>query len=410
MANSLAKDLELMFETYIEGYDAACVISREAETSYPDPKDMQRAGDTFYRKQQFNSAVVTGLDISGSTPTDVIDRFVGTTYRTPDNVKFTLDAKELRDPEYKKRQGESAAVRLAAEIDKNLYAEAEANAAIVVKKVSTLTWDDGAQAEALMLSRGIGGGRRRKMFLNPFDYKDIAKDLGNRAYMGDLSKDAYERSRVPNIAGFETFRTDNVVNRAAIGTVSGTTVSGNQSFTPTAMTSNLPTDNRRMTLVVAGANIANTKAGDAFTIVGVNACHMIDKSDTGQLQTFRIVSGQGTANLVIEPAIIISGPYQNCTAQAGAGANLVFLNTVTKPVNVFFADGALALDYGKLAFPESGNDNVGSMTARTKNGVPLTMAWAFDPMKALITVRYTTLYAVTALDPEQIGIIIANQT
>jgi hypothetical protein len=202
----------MMFEEYVEGYDAACVVSQEAMTSFPDPKAMQRSGDTFYRKQAFNAAVVTGLDVSAASKTDVIDRFVGTTYRSPDNVVFQLDAKELRDSEYKKRQGAAAALRLAAEIDKNLYAAVAAEGAVFVKKVSTIAWDDGAQAEALLLSRGVGAGRRRKLFLNPFDYKDIAKDLGNRAYLADMTKDAYTRSRVPNIAGFETFRTDNVAN------------------------------------------------------------------------------------------------------------------------------------------------------------------------------------------------------
>lgn len=408
MANALAKDLELMFEEYVEGYDAACVISQEAVTSFPNPQDMQRSGDTFYRKQPFNASIVTGLDISAASKMDVIDRFVPTTFRTPDNVLFQLDAKELRDPQYKAKQGKAAAIRLAAEIDKSLYANVAAEAAIVVKKVSTMTWDDGAQAEALMLSRGIGGGRERKMFLNPFDYKDIAKDLGNRAYLADMTKDAYVQSQVPSIAGFRTFRTDNLANLAAIGTVTGTTVSGNQSFTPSAMTSNLPTDNRRMTLVVAGANIANTKVGDAFTIAGVNAVHQIDKSDTGQLQTFRIISGAGTANLVITPAIIISGPYQNCSAQAATGAAITFLNTVSKPVNAFWADGAVALDYGKLAFPSGMGAEV--MTATTKNGVPLIMSYNFDHLKALVTVRFTTMYATTVLEPEQCGIIIANQT
>lgn len=412
MSNALAKDLELMFEEYVEGYDAACVISREAETSFPEPQLMQRAGDTFYRKQNFHSNVVTGLDVSAAAKTDVIDRFVPTAFRTPDNVVFQLDAKEMRDPEYKKRQGSSAAVRLAAEVDKNLYAEVAAKAAIVVNKVGALTWDDGAQAEALMLSRGIAGGRRRKMFLNPFDYKDIAKDLGNRAYLGDLSKDAYERSRVPNIAGFETFRTDNVANLAVIGTVAGTTVNGAQLHTVTAMTGNLPTDNRQMVLNVAGANIANIKAGDTFTIgsgaTAVNAVHQIDKSDTGQLMTFRVLSvAGGGANLTISPAIITSGPYQNVTQQAGAGAAISFLNTATKPVNAFWADGAVALDYGRLAFPTGMGADV--MTATTKQGVPLIMSYAFDHLKGLMTVRFNTLYAVSVLDPEQAGIIIANQ-
>lgn len=408
MANALAKDLELMFENFVEAYDAGCVISMEASKSYPDPQSMQRAGDTFYKKQNYNATVVTGLDISASAATDIIERFVPSVYRSPDNVKFTLDAKEMRDPDHKTKMGKASGLRLAAEIDKNLYAAVAAQAGIVVKKVSTLTWDDGATAEALMLSRGIGQGVERKLFLNAFDYRDIAKDLGNRAYMGDLNKDAYTRSRVPDIAGFKTFRTDNQAVVAAIGTVTATTVSGNQSFTPTSMTSNLPTDNRQMPLVVAGANIANTKVGDCFTIAGVNACHNIDKSDTGQLMTFRILSGAGTANLVISPAIIIAGPHQNCTAQAATGAALTFLNTVTKPVNAFWADGAVELAYGKLAFPD--NQGAQVMTATTKQGVPLLMSYSFDHLKGLMTGRFTTLYATTVLDPEQCGIILANQT
>lgn len=409
MANALATDLEIMFENYIEGYDAACVISQEAETSFPNPQDMQRAGDTFYKMQNYHASVVTGLDVSAATKVDLIQRMVPTVFRSPDNVVFQLDAKEMRDKEHKTRMGQAAATRLAAEIDKNLYVQVAAEASITVKKVGALTWDDGATAEALMISRGLGdGGRERKLFLNPFDYKDVAKDLGNRAYQGDWSKSAYERSQVPGIAGFKTFRTDNVANVTAIGTVTGTTVSGAQSYTPTAMTSGIPTDNRKMTLVVAGANIANTKVGDRFTIANVNAVHQIDKSDTGQLQTFTIISGAGTANLVVSPAIIATGPYQNCSAAAANGAAITFLNTATKPANVFWAQGAVALDYGKLAFPTGQGPEV--MTATTKQGVPLIMAYKFDSMTGICQVRFTTLYATTVLDREQCGVILANQT
>ena len=411
MLNSLTKDLEIMFEEYIEGYDAACVISMEAETSYPSPQSMQRAGDVFYKPQNYHASVVTGLDVSAAQKTDLIQRMVPTVYRSPDNVVYQLDAKEMRDPEHKKRMGSAASTRLAAEIDKNLYSTVAARAAIVIKKTGAFTWDDGATAEALMLSRGIGAGRARKMFLNPFDYKDVAKDLGNRAYLGDRSKAAYERSQVPDIAGFKTFRTDNVVNLAAIGTVTGTTVSGATSLTPTAMTGDLPTDNRQMAMTVAGANIANIKNGDVFTLANsgtpINAVHQIDKSDTGQPFTLRVISGGGTANLIVT-ALIASGPYQNVTAAAANGATLTFLNTAAKPVNAFWAQGAVALDYGKLAFPTGQGADV--MTATTKNGVPLIMSYSFDHLKAITTVRFTTLYAATVLEPEHCGLIVANQT
>lgn len=409
MPNSLAKDLELMFEEFVEGYDASCVISREAETSFPSPVDMQRAGDTFYKRQNFHTSVVTGLDVSAASKTDVIDRFVPSVFRSPDNVVWELDAKEMRDDMYKTKVGQSASTRLAAEIDKNLYNTVAQRAAIVVKKVGAIDWTDGAKAEALMISRGIGLGRDRKLFMNAFDWTDIAKDLGNRAYMGDLSKGAYERSQVPDIAGFRTFRTDNQSILTAVGTVTSTTVSGNQSHTVTAMTGDVPTDNRQMVLNVAGANIGNIKAGDSFTIVGVNAVHQIDKSDTGQLMTFRVLSvAGGGANLTISPAIIATGPYQNVSAIASNGANLTFLNTATKAVNPFWAQGAVTLDYGRLAFPTGQGPQV--MTATTKQGVPLIMSYSFNHLTGKTTCRFTTLYATSVLDPEQCGIIIANQT
>lgn len=411
MPNAFVKDLEIMFEEFVEGYDASCVVSQEAEKSFPDAQAMQRAGDTFYVKQNYHVDVVTGLDVSAATRTDVIERVVPTVFRTPDNVIYEFDAKELRDPEKMRKSGQAAALRLAAEVDKNLYAAAKNSASMVIKKVGAFAWTDGAQAEALMVSRGIVAGEK-KLFMNPTDWLAVATDLGNKAYMSDWSKTAYERSMVPNIASFKTFRTDTVSNLAATGTVSGTTVSGATSHTVTAMTGDVPTDNRYGALTVAGANIANIKNGDCFTLANsgttINAVHMIDKSDSGNAMTFRVVSGGGTANLTITPKIIASGPYQNVTAGAANGATLTFLNTVTKPVNVFWNQGAVTLDYGRLVFPSGTGASV--MTATTKQGVPLVQVAQMNAQTGKLFVRNTTMYAATVLDPEKVGIIIANQT
>jgi hypothetical protein len=413
-ANALNKDLEILFEEFIIGFDAACVISQEADFFFPDQQSMQRAGDTVYRPQDYHMDVVSGLDISAATPTDLIQRMVPASYKSPQNILYTLDAKEMRDPAHKENAGRAAGLRLAAQIDSDLYnvAALQGTNVITVTGGAALSWDYGAQAEAIMLVKGMTIGAPRKFFMNPFDYKDIAKDLGNRAYLRDATLDAYEQSRVPDIAGFRTFRTDNLQNLAAIGTVTGTTVNGAQSFTPSAMTGDLPTDNRRMTLNIAGANIANIKNGDCFTIgsggTAVNSVHNVTKDDTGQLQTFRVISGGGTAALVISPAIIVSGPYKTCTQQAGAGAAISFLNTVAKPVNVFWEQGAVELMAGKLAFPSDQGAQV--MTATSKNKIPLIMSYAFDHLKGKTTCRFTSLYATTVLQPEKCGIVLAKQT
>jgi hypothetical protein len=163
-----------------------------------------------------------------------------------------------------------------------------------------------------------------------------------------------------------------------------------------------------MTLTVQGANVANIKAGDTFTIANVNAVHMITKEDTGVLQTFRVlaVAGSGTS-LTISPAIVISGPYQNVTTQAANSAAVSFVNAVTKPANLFFAGDAIQLMYSDLEFPV--NQGVQVRKSRTANGVPLTMSYGFDQLKAKTTFRFHTYFAAEAVDPEKIGIIVANQ-
>lgn len=114
------------------------------------------------------------------------------------------------------------------------------------------------------------------------------------------------------------------------------------------------------------------------------------------------------ANLVISPKIVISGPYQNVTAQAANGAAVTFLNNATKPVNAFWAQGAVALDYGRLEFPQGTGAQV--LTATTKQGVPLVTVAQMDAKTGKLFVRNTTLYAATVLDPEKCGVIVANQT
>jgi hypothetical protein len=407
MANSLTKAAEVAFEEFVEGYEAACVLSKEVQTRYPDQTAMQRAGDTEYLPQDFGAVLQTGLDISGGADDDVVDRMVPLTYRTPDNVRYALDSKELRDDRLMREKGKAAANRLAAEVETNMAATIAARAGIVIKKVGAFNWTDGAAAEAQLLLRGANNGVNKKLFINPIDYLAVSADLGNKAYMGDLSKAAYERSQIPNIAGFRTFRTDQVSNVTVTGTVTSTLVNGaNQKLTVAAMSGDTIQDNRQMTLNCDGVNVANVKAGDAFTLPNVFAVHQVSKANTGQLMTFRVLANAAGA-LTITPAIIVDGQYQNVTAAPADNAALTFLNTATAPANIFWTEDACVLSYGRLEFPTDGGAKV--MTARTSQGVPLVMSYAFDHLKGKTTFRFTTMYGCTVLQPEKCGIILANQ-
>lgn len=408
MANSMAKSVEIMFENMITGFEASTVVAKEVKHFEPEGKMMQRAGDVVYRPQQYNADIVNGLDVSLATRTDVIQRQVPSSLSHLPNAIYELDAKEMRDESTMIEMGKAAGARVAAQVDSTISSLIVAQAGIVIKSTSAFDWDDAAQAEALLLSRGAPAGISRKLVLNPFDYKSVASELGGRSYTPGAVLSAYEKSKIPGLAGFDSFRADIIPTQTVTGTVSGTTINGaNQKLTVAAMSGDLPQDNRRMVLNVAGANIGNIKAGDKFTC-GINAVHNITKDDTGQLMTFTIVSvAGGGANLTIQPAMVTSGPYQNVTASPTNGASLTFLNTATKSPSLFWCDGAIELLHGRLAFPT--DQGVQVKTASTGFGLPIMCGYGFNVQTGKTFVRFSALHGATILNPELAGVILCNQ-
>jgi hypothetical protein len=408
MPNSAVKTIDIMWESFVEKYDAMCVLSRMVDKETISPIDAERGNDVMYVRQNYQASTVAGLDISAAADMDVITRAVPLTFSAPQNVKYAMNAQEMRDESVMRKQGQAAAERLAAIVDTTLYNRCVDRATICILQSGAFTWPLGQSAETAMIQRGIMTSQA-KLLLNATDYQAVAADLGNRAYIGDWSKDAYERSQVPGIASFQTFRTDNLKNLVVRGTVTGTTINGNQSFTPAARDAQgFPLDNRQMTLTVQGANVANIKAGDVFTIANVNAVHMVTKEDTGVLQTFRVLAATGGGvTLTISPAIVVTGPYQNVTTQAANSAAVSFTNAATRPANLFFAGNAVQLKYSRLNFPTDQGALV--RTATTENGAPLTMSYFFNHLTGSTSFRFHTYFAAECVDPEKVGIIVANQ-
>lgn len=402
MANQLTKGLEILFEKYLDGFEASCVVSKEASFFFPDQKDMQRGGDVVYRPQDYMMNVVTGLDLSSATPTDLIQRQVPAAYKQPNNILWNLDAKQMRDPITLEKSGKAAGQRLAAQIDADTSQTVAMWAGQTVTNSGVFSWDQGATAEAQLFGVGIPAGYDRKLILNPRDYKDVAKELGFRQYTQGAVQTAYEKAKIPDIASFDTMRNDSMYTLAG-SSVTGLTLGAAASYTPTAMTGDIPTDNRTQTITLSAAGL---KAGDKIAITGVNRVHMQTKADTGDQFTQSVISVNGTT-AVVTPPIIPTGPYQNATAAGANGAAVTVLNKKSASTNVYWADGAVELMAGRLAFPTDSGAKV--MTATSKQGVPLIMSYFFDHIKGVYTCRFTSLYGITVLQPEMCGVILANQ-
>ncbi|MGX8941618.1 P22 phage major capsid protein family protein [Symbiopectobacterium sp. Eva_TO] len=416
MANQLAKDLEVLFEEYVESFEASCVVSRNAKKFRPGDTAMQRAGDVLYRPQHYHMNIEEGLDLTGKTPTDLVQRLVPSVFKEPKNILYTLDAREMRDPEHKTEAGRAAGQRLAAQVDSDLITTASLRATNVATITAASTnkgkdlWDAAAQIDATMTAIGVPQGINRRSFWNPFDYKDIASELGGRAYVQGVTLSAYEKAQIPAVASFDSYKTD-ISGRVPNGTATALTLAAAPAHKVTAKDANdMPVDNRQGVITLSAAGL---QVGDAFTIAGVNSVHNITKDDTDQLQVFRVLAVSGvTATItpqILPPnnADVPSRPYANVKANAANGAAITILNANAAPTNIFWADGSVELMYGKLAFPTGQGPQV--MTATTEQGATLIMSYAFDHIKGTTTARFTTLYGCSVLVPEYVGIVFGKQ-
>ena len=422
MANSFSKEERVAFEDILAGFNDALVLSSLVSKYNTNGSQMERSSDTIWRPMPYIAQSYDGSDASSNFG-DNTQLAVPATIGYQKHSTALLTAKELRDQLQENRLGSSAAQKLASDINVATLTVASNQGTIVAARSTAASgYSDVAEADALMNEQGVMMDGRN-FALSSRDYNGMAGDLAARQTMNEMPTEAYRRSYVGEVAGFQTFKMD-YANRLTAAAGTTVTVNGaNQYHTPAA-TSTAATgevsnvDNRTQSLIVAVGS-GTVKVGDAFTIAGVNAVHHITKQDTGQLKTFRvvgIVSGSGgSGTITISPAIVSNGgstdaeaQYQNVTATPADGAAITFLNIADAPVNCFWHRDAIELLPASLAVPTDAGADI--MRATTDQGVELVMQKQFDINTQKTKYRWDTLFGVALLQPEMAGIMLFSQT
>lgn len=426
MPNAFSKEERVAFEQLIEGFQDALVLSRNVATYRTDSTMMERASDVVWRPMPYIAQSFDGMDQSVNFG-DYTQLSVPATLGFSKSVPWQMDAKELRDALQENRLGEAAKQKLASDINVAIMNVASQQGTLVIKRTGTnYGFDDVANCEAIMNEIGVPS-YDRFLALSTRDYNKMASNLANRSLDASKSLAAYERAFVGQIASFDTYKLDYANRLAAAVPGAGVTVNGaNQYYTPKAIStagtgekSNV--DNRYQNINITVGAAGALKAGDAFTIAGVNSVHAITKQDTGQLQTFRIVaivSGGGTAGanvVTISPPIISAQGttkaevvYKNVTATPANSAPLTFLNTVAANINPFWQRDALEILPGRYAVPTDSGASV--MRASTDQGIELVMQKWYDIKLMKTLFRVDTLFGVVNKQPQMSGILLLDQT
>ena len=427
MSNSFSKEERVAFEDLLEGFQDALVLSRNVAVYNTDQTMMERANNTIWRPQPYIAQSIN------STPGTAIPGYQGMTQLAvpatlgySKTVPWEMTTLELRDALQEGRLGESAKQKLASDINIAIMGAAANLGSLVVPIAAAAgDYDDVALCDAIMNEQGVPD-YDRFMALSSRDYNGLAGNLvGSARSFGNAKSDkAYERSYVGMVASFESYKMDyanRLLAAAGGGSITidtdgaGTQANYTPQATSTSVGGQINVDNRFQTVTVSSTT--SVRAGDAFTIAGVQAVHHITKQSTGQLKTFRVVSVDSATTMTITPPIIGAQGLTPTDAQlqyknvdvvtASNTAAITFLNVNTASVNVFWQRDSLEILPGRYAVPSDAG--VAVMRATTDQGIELVMQKFYDIDSMTIKYRMDTLFGVVNKNPEMSGILLFNQ-
>lgn len=405
--NSLLKDVHTLVDMVVEETDQASGFSKSLPTFAFGDVEGQRYDDVEYLPEDFRFEAQDGYvsQADNSDAQALTDRLIPIRRNKSLYIKTAIKTKELRDPRLREMAVKGFAREIRNKVDTYCYNKAIAHANMVVTSATEISQSDTSAAEVLMLDAGLGG-YASNLHLSLPHYKDLSDKLALNQYHGGLPQNAYERSIIPNqIGGFDkAVRAD---YRLTLGaqTASGVTVTGNQSHTVATKDANDNyIDNRVMDLTVSAT--AGLKIGDKFTIAGVNRLNPEVREDTGELMTFTVMSVKNGTTINVSPAIIVDGPYRNCSAQAADSAAISFLNAKVNNPSVFWAADSMKLIPGNLPVEGGGVDKV---DATTEQGLPMRFTYWYDPDLETMLMKVVIFFDMEVWLPSQVGIILDKQ-
>lgn len=421
MSNSFSKEERVAFEDVLEGFNDALVLSKNVSLFRTDQTDMVRSNDIVWRPMPYVARSFDGMDQTANFR-NATQLSVPATIGFRRSSPWVMDASELRDALQEGRLGDAAKQKLASDINVAVMNVASLQGTLVVRRPGAATgFDDVAACDAVMTEIGVQDFDRY-LALSSRDYTTMAGNLAARQTLQTKTLTAYEKAHIGMIASFDTFKLDYANRLLAAGgggTITINTLNaGPNHYTPVstraAVTGEMSNVDNRVQLVTVSAT-ANVRAGDAFTIAGLNSVHLITKNDTGQLKTFRVIAVNSATTMTISPPIITNqvpsdaaAQYQNCVINAPlATSAIVWLNTAAAAINPFWQKDALEILPGRYAIPTDAG--AGVMRARTDQGIELVMQKQYDIGTMRTRFRMDVAYGVVNKQPEMSGILLFGQ-
>lgn len=417
MANSTGKILVTLFDGVMEQLNKNTVYTDNVEVESISPDRMQNASNVYWRTVEQQSPIIEGWDMTGNE-TGIIEQYYPLTLEDPKNDFIGMRVDDLRDKGFLNRRILASGKKLSADLNKRI-AELVSETGSMYYESSQTGYNFVAEAGTLFKERQIASDMGRCFFMAPRVAQVMSNDLASRdSSLSDINKKAYESGMInPNIAGFKVYEAPTYGTVAARANATTTTVASDVVEVPRGYTTtggvNVNVDYRYGTVVLTSGT--NYNVGDVITFTGVNALGIMDKVDTGELMTFKIIA-KNTNTITIYPKPIAAN-QAGITDEQAAYANIstaIVATTVVNKVNAtggqanaFWANDSVTLVGGDAPLQIlSEFDGMKVVSETLDSGIKLYMAYdaRLDSLQA--RVRLFTWYGLCNKDPSRNGVAI----
>jgi len=376
------------------------VLGRMVNQEYK--KDFRgKPGDTVYVKRPPEFVIRTGATVSIQ---DVVEGEVAVKIDQQKGVDFQFsDIEESLtvDQLLKNRAMDSATTQIAQAVDTSIAGQYyKFNNWVGTPGVEVNSFADFALAPKRLDNLAVPSDGRFASF-NPGDHWALAASLSGLTAQSGVANDALKRGALPMLGGVDGYMSQSMPGHTT-GTRTNGTVNGAGQVSTYANVKSTMTQN----LILAGMGASGTiKAGDVFTIAGVFAVNPRTKATLDFLHQFTVMAdvtadGTGAATVVISPAIITSGAYQNVSAAPANGAAVTWMGSANSAYTQSLVLRPDAITLASVSPNKPANGEF-EFSNDDETGISIRY-WRFsDGTNDLHTVRLDVLYGVEATDRRQ---------
>lgn len=415
MANQTAKTLIAYFDKTLEQMNQDTTMSRRVDVDTIDGSALQNANNIYWRNVEQQSPVLNGWDLTGQE-TGIIEQAYPLQLSDPRNDFVQLRVDELRDQGFMDRRVRASAAKLSSDQNKRI-ADLVADTGSLFYESATAGFDFVAEADTLMFERQANRDAGASFFLSPRANQVMASDLASRSDLSGKPLTAYEQAMIgKNVAGFDIFRGSYVGNIAARVNATGGTVASDVTEVPEGFTTSGGTiqnvDYRVGSIPLGVGEGANFQVGDVITVSTVNSVGLMDKRNTGELMTFRVVS-KDTDTLNVYPKPIAANQagitdeqaaYANISTAIASGLTVAAVNTTAGRANSFWADDSICIVNGDAPLDMLNEfDGMKVVSETLDSGVKVYMAYDASLPTLNCRVRLFTWYGLVNKDPSRNG-------